>query len=315
MDALRQCLDELFTPGRGIVAVDTTPATLATRLRSVDLAPSAEAVDSYLDMLLGTPELAAAASGVVLAPEEFDGERAQRLRAAGIRTGVRADTGHERLAADARDRVTTGLEGLSARLGRLHDLGASFAVWSAVARPTADRRGERVLTANSQAAARFAHLCQGLGVVPVVRIGTRVGGAEGAQRSETAGAALRSFVAHLGELDVDPAATVISTELDPDADRAAIGAGLLDAIPAGIGGVAITTSGYSLHDAVEAISAVCSAAPPWPVTFYAGRHLTRPALQAWQGRDASISAGRRALAAGLAEASAAVLAGAVTGQG
>lgn len=196
MDVLRQSLRGLVAPARGIPALDTMSATLATRFRSVSLAPSPVTTDRYLAMLLGTPDLVATTIGVVMAPELFDGGHPETLRAAGILTGVRADTGHERLSVDMRDRVTTGLDGLAARLGRWHERGATFAVWSAVARPTADRRGMHVLTANSPAAARFAHLCQGLGVVPVVRIGTRVDGADEPRRSTTAAAALRSFYGH-----------------------------------------------------------------------------------------------------------------------
>jgi fructose-bisphosphate aldolase, class I len=306
VDAFGQTLARLFTPGRGIVAVDTTSAALATRFQSVSLEPSPLAVDRYVAMLLDTPELPAMASGVVLAPEMFDRGRPEALHAAGIVTGVRADTGHERLSTDARDRVTTGLDGLAARLDRLRDLGATFAVWSAVARPTADRRGAHVLTANGQAAARFAHLCQGLGVLPVLRIGTRVGGADEPRRSATAAAALQSVDRHLQDLDVDPTAVVISTELDPGTARDAVASGPLAAIPTGIGGVALTTSGYSLHDAADALATVGASAPPWPLTFYLGRHVTRPALEAWHGREESIAAGRRAFRAGLAEASAAL---------
>lgn len=48
-------------------------------------------------------------------------------------------------------------------------------MWSTVASAVHDSAALLVLTAAGQAAVRFAYLCQDLGLVPVVRVGTRVG--------------------------------------------------------------------------------------------------------------------------------------------
>jgi fructose-bisphosphate aldolase class I len=342
MDDLRRRTRGLFAFGRGILALDTAPACLTARFRLASIKPSARAVDRYLAMLLSTPDLAEATSGVVLHAAAFDRltargrELSERLREAGILLGVRADAGSEPLSADGRELVTTGVDGLAARLRGVAERGASFAVWSAVT--STDPDALRVLTANSQAAARFGYVCQQAGLVPVIRVGTRITGGSAAladglfcPRSAAVAAALLSVCGHLEDLGADLGAVVISTDpgsggpasagghrLAGDIPEPRVGgfplgggfpeplAGPLAALPGSLGGVALTGGWPSPSAAAAAVARVCLAEPPWPVTFYLGRQLTQPALAAWGGRSSSILAGQRALRAGLVTASAAL---------
>jgi fructose-bisphosphate aldolase class 1 len=317
MDDLQRHTRRLFAHRRGILGLDTAPACLMARFRVAAIRPSTRAADNYLAMLLGTPDLAEATSGVVLHPATFQrlAERGQRTAAllgeAGILVGVRADDGSEPLTADGRELVTSGLDGLAARLRRLADLGATFAVWSTVT--STDPDALRVVTANSQAAARFGYLCQDLGLVPVIRVGTRVTGSGGpiaggllCSRQASVAATLLSVCGHLEDFGTDLGTVVIST--DPDiADPTDPFAGSpLTALPGRLGGVALTGSWPCPSAAADAVARVCLADPPWPVTFYLGRQLTQPALAAWGGRAASVPAGQRVLRAGLSTACAAL---------
>jgi fructose-bisphosphate aldolase class I len=347
MDDLRRRTRGLFAFRRGILALDTAPACLTARFRLASIKPSARAVDRYLAMVLSTPDLAEATSGVVLHAAAFDRltargrELSERLREAGILLGVRADAGSEPLSADGRELVTTGLDGLAARLSGMARRGASFAVWSAVT--STDPDALRVVTANSQAAARFGYVCQDAGLVPVIRVGTRLTGGSAAladglfcPRSAAVAAALLSVCGHLEDFGADLGAVVISTDpgtagnASPGGHRLAghipepragglplggggfggfpepLAAGPLAALPGSIGGVALTGGWPSPSAAAAAVARVCLAEPPWPVTFYLGRQLTQPALAAWGGRSSSILAGQRALRAGLVTASAAL---------
>jgi fructose-bisphosphate aldolase class I len=223
MDDLRRRTRGLFAFRRGILALDTAPACLTARFRLASIKPSARAVDRYLAMVLSTPDLAEATSGVVLHAAAFDRltargrELSERLREAGILLGVRADAGSEPLSADGRELVTTGLDGLAARLSGMARRGASFAVWSAVT--STDPDALRVVTANSQAAARFGYVCQDAGLVPVIRVGTRLTGGSAAladglfcPRSAAVAAALLSVCGHLEDFGADLGAVVISTD-------------------------------------------------------------------------------------------------------
>lgn len=300
MDAVQLRVRALLAPPRGVLALDTSSADLAARLRSLSLLPSAPVVRDYLEMVLGTPDLAACTSGVVMDPGHID---PGRLHASGILAGVRADVGDEPLTADVRDRVTSGLDGLAARLARLRGLGVDFAVWSAVASPVTGPRGMQVLTANSHAAARFAHLCRDLGMVAVVRVGTRAGEAVGPRRAATMAAALLSLGGHFHDQDVDVSGVVVATELEPgDLDAVARP---LTVLPPDLGGVLLTGRGPTSADAAAAVTAGRALGAPWPVSFYAGRHVTLSALRAWRGHEQLVAAGRQALLAGLATVAAA----------
>ncbi|MFC4947266.1 class I fructose-bisphosphate aldolase [Pseudonocardia sp. GCM10023141] len=297
MDALRQRTRRIFAPGRGILGLDTAAATLATRFRDVALVPTRPTTDAYRAMVLDTPDLAATTSCVVLGPDDVaDSHRVVPLLEAGILVGVRADTGCESLTGHDHDLVTSGLDGLAARLVRMRELGVTTAVWSVCAAATATTGSLRALTANSHAAARFAYTCQRLGIVPILRVGTRTTGASHARRRAVVGAALLSVCVALDELDVDIAATVISPSHEIDGLEHPPQSALA-LLPPQLGGVALA-GGPS-----DAIAAVCAARPPWPVTFYLGQEATLPALRAWRGQAASVRAGQRALHAGLAVAS------------
>jgi len=319
MDELRRHTRRLFASRRGILGLDTAPACLTARFRVASIRPSARAVDGYLAMLLGTPDLAEAISGVVLHQESFDRltERGRELpallREAGIMLGIRADAGSEPLSADGRAQVTSGVDGLVGRLHQAAQRGACFAVWSAVT--STDPDAVHVVTANSQAAARFGYACQDAGLVPVIRVGTRLTGSSAplaggllCSRSAAVAAALLSVCGHVEDLGVDLGAVVISTDPGPEFSDPLL-AGPLAALPSWLGGVALTGGWHAPDAAARAVARVCLADPPWPVTFYLGRQLTQPALAAWGGRARSVRAGQRALHAGLATASAALHAG------
>ncbi|MDT7609036.1 MAG: fructose-bisphosphate aldolase, class [Pseudonocardiales bacterium] len=319
MEDLHRRARRLFAFRRGILGLDSAPACLTARFRVASIRPSVRATDGYLAMLLGTADLADATSGVVLHPETFErlACRAQRTAAllgdAGILVGVRADTGSEPLSSDGRELVTSGVDGLAARLGRMAELGATFAVWSTVT--STDPDALRMVTANSQAAARFGYLCQDLGLVPVIRVGTRMTGGAAAPltgglfcpREASVAAALLSVCGHLEDFGVDLGAVVISTDPGTASPHPLAGSPLA-ALPDGLGGVALTGGWHSPAAAADAVARVCLAEPPWPVTFYLGRQLTQPALAAWGGRAASVPAGQRVLRAGLSTASAALCA-------
>jgi fructose-bisphosphate aldolase class I len=309
MDTVQRRLRRLFAFRRGVLAVDTGPASLAARFRAACVVPSAQAVRDYRAMLLGADDLASTVSGVVLPPELFDAaphgrSLPEQLRACGILPGVRADTGQEQLTASPGDRVTSGLDGLATRLFRLRELGAAFAVWSTVAGSEVGDRSMQVLTANSHAAARFAHLCHDLGLVAVVRVGTRVGDAAGPRRDATMAAALLSVGGHFDDQDVDTAAVVICAELGSDGCPD-VASRPLTVLPGRLGGVLLSGRGAAVADATAAVAAGVALVPPWPVSFYAGRHVTVPALQAWRGGAGSVADGQRALLGGLEAVSAA----------
>jgi fructose-bisphosphate aldolase, class I len=312
MSELRRRTRRLTDGRRGILALDTVPSVLAARFRAAGVVPALTSTDAYLQMLLSTPALATDTSGVALAPAALS--RAATLRLAGILVGVRADAGSRALAGQGR--VTAGLDGLRCRLQRLRARGAEFAVWSVCTPLAGDPLALRTLTQNSEAAARFAAVCQDLDVVPVVRVGTRMAPARPGHRRMALACALLSVVGHFEDAGVDLAGTVLTVPCDADPTHPGA-AGLLATLPPTLGGVALCSAraggtgsvrGMD-RDAVAAISSTLPPAPPWPVTFYLGREASLPALQAWRGKAAATADGQRALRSRMAAAAVAVAGG------
>ncbi|GAY08870.1 fructose-bisphosphate aldolase class I [Pseudonocardia sp. N23] len=319
----------MFASGKGILALDTAPDQLSRRFGTAGATDAPADAAAYRDMVLSTPDLTSTTSAVVLPASAFGaafgaaagaprlravgsdaGPRGRalldRVAASGVLLGARADTGAESLSCHHDELVTSGLDGLSDRLRRLQALGAGFAVWAMSSGSAIDYGALRTLTVNSQAAARFAYTCQTVGVVPVIRVGTRMRDGTPAQRSAARAAALLSVCGHLEDIEVDLPSVVLSTEAECVHDADPVTGGPLVALPDRLGGVALTAGDNALSTAVAAVTAVCEADPPWPVTFYLGREVTRPALLAWRGRTGSVRAGHQALRDGLTTACAAL---------
>lgn len=315
MDATLRNVRQLFGWSGVVVALDTASIELESRFRSVGIPVSPETLTAYRTMLLSAPGLVGNAGAVILRPEDLDPATgshaaADALRATGVLIGVRMDTGWEEISS-AWDLVTSGLDGLRSRLKRSRDRGAALALWSVCTATTDD--GLAALTANSQAAARFARTCQSVGVLPVLRIGSRMPSGSVGRRRAALAAALLSVTGHLADLEVHMGAVVINTTCEPEPSIDPLGRQVFNVLPGDLGGVALgacRTAGAALPGRalvaghLTDLAAACVST--WPVTFYLGREVTYPALRAWRGLGTRTSAGHRAVGSELASASAAL---------
>lgn len=301
---LRSLTRKLCRPGRGVLALDTGAARLDARLRAAGVAPTAAAARAFRSAVVLAPQLGRYASGVVLRPDDLGLPIAGRpapqvLLRAGVLPGVRVDTGHEPGVVGTA-RVTSGLDGLAERLARFRAAGARFGVWSVCTTPhPADLAS---LTVNSQAAARYARTSQNHGLVPVVRVGSRMSGDDPGARGAALAAALLSLCGHMEDLEVDLAAVVVDVVCVLDAAPEPVWATPLAVLPDHLGAVALSVSGAPGPggDAVVAgaLDALVGTAP-WPVTFTVGREVTEPVMRAWDGRPVPAEAVGQALARGL----------------
>ena len=282
METLRRRARQISAFGKGILALDTAPTELAARLRAAAVVPTAAAAAAYRAMMLATPGLPSRVSGVVLPPWD--------LRPAGPLTGVRADAGFEPLAADDTEVVTSGVDGLAARLREFRERGAAFAVWGTSAGAAGAPPTLRALAADAATAARFGYACQHAGLVPVIRVGTRLRHGSAAERRGLRTAAVIMACRAASDLELDMAALVLSTTVEPGDDIT----GLLAALPPTLGGVAFSPGAPA-------------AAAPCPVTFYAGCAVTWPALLVWGGSAGAAGAAHEVLHDGLATAAGALI--------
>ncbi len=162
-------------PGKGIIAIDESTATIAKRFDGVGIENTEENRRAYRELLLTTPKLASYISGAILFDETLRQSTKDGVPFAKVMTRQRHHPGHQGrqghrmpLAGFPGEVVTEGLDGLRDRLKEYYKLGARFAKWRAVINIGEDIPSGTCIEANAHALARYAALCQEAGMVPMV---------------------------------------------------------------------------------------------------------------------------------------------------
>ena len=174
IEELESIAQAMVAPGKGIIAIDESTATIKKRFDSVGVPNTEENRRAYREMLLTPPKLGDHISGAILYDETIrqatkSGVPFTRLMMhAGILPGIKVDMGAKPLAGFPGELVTEGLDGLRERLAEYARLGAKFAKWRAVITIGEDTPSGTCIEANSHALARYAALCQEAGIVPMV---------------------------------------------------------------------------------------------------------------------------------------------------
>lgn len=324
IEALHGTARTMVSRPRGILAADESIGTMSSRLEKAGVAATAENRRDYREMLVTTPELDQGISGVILSDETFNQRLSDgntfplALHALNILPGIKVDTGAKALALSPGEKITEGLDGLRERLQDYVSRGARFAKWRAVITIGEDRPTRRALRANAHALARYAALCQESVLVPIVEPEVLMDGDHSIDRcAEVTQAALEHLLAELDEAGVDLTGTVLKPNMvvpgstsgqqaSPEEVAEATVGTLRAVLPDSLAGVAFLSGGQSPEVATANLAAMQKHETPWPLTFSFGRALVDPALKAWHGDPALVSAGQEALADRVAPNSAAV---------
>ena len=192
MDALGERASALVAPPKGILATGPGGAAMSGRLAAAGVPPTWENRRAFRELLITAPGLRAGITGVILDAEGMDQcssagpPLAEAIAAAGLMTGVRANTGRHPLPGTRGETITEGLDGLPARLEGWARRGAVFATWRAVLRIGPGTPSPVAVRANAQALGRYAAACQAAGLVPVVAPHLDAGGLHPAARHSLA---------------------------------------------------------------------------------------------------------------------------------
>jgi len=138
IEELENIAQAMVAPGKGIIAIDESNATIKKRFDSVKIENTEENRRAYREMLLTAPKLSEHISGAIL----YDETIRQSTKAGvpftkvmldnGILPGIKVDKGPQALAGFPGEVITEGLDGLRERLAEYARLGAKFAKWRAV---------------------------------------------------------------------------------------------------------------------------------------------------------------------------------------
>jgi fructose-bisphosphate aldolase class I len=290
----------MVAPGKGIIAIDESTATIAKRFAGVGIENTEENRRAYRELLLTTPKLNEYISGAILYDETLRQSTkagvpfAKHMAENGIIPGIKVDKGPQPLAGFPGEVVTEGLDGLRARLEEYYKLGARFAKWRAVINIGDDIPSGTCIEANNHALARYAALCQEQGLVPMVEPEVIMDGSHDLDTCfEVTEVTLRSLFGALYENSVLLEGTILKASMvvpgtlaheqaSVDDVAAATLQCLKSTVPATLPGIVFLSGGQSDEDATAHLNAMNQLGPnPWPLSFSYGRAMQSAALKLW----------------------------------
>lgn len=300
---LEETVAKLIHKGKGILAADESAPTIAKRFAAVGVESTEEKRREYRSLIFSTPNLGDYISGVILYEEtlsqrSLDNEpMAELLQRQGIVPGIKVDKGKGPLAHAPGDEITYGLDGLEERLQGYREQGARFAKWRDVYHISDTNPSRLAIEANAEMLARYAAVCQSLGVVPIVEPEVLIDGyhtiEHGAQVSE---AVLRAVFDALHRHGVQLEGMLLkpsmvtpgkshTSQASPEQVAAATLKVFRRVVPAAVPGIVFLSGGQTPEEATANLNAMNQHGPqPWTLSFSYGRALQEPAQKAWAGQ-------------------------------
>lgn len=301
---------------KGLLAMDESDPTCNKRFAALGIPQTVEARRNYRELIITTPGLSEAISGVILYDETIrqskkDGTPFIKvITDAGIIPGIKVDAGAKDLAGHTGEKVTEGLDGLRGRLAEYYKMGARFAKWRAVIAIGDGIPSRGCIEANAQALARYASLCQEAGLVPIVEPEVLMDGGHTLTRcSEVTEEVLKTVFSQLylqrvvleGMIlkpnMVVPGLTCSRQEAVDEVADATVKC-LLRAVPAAVAGIAFLSGGQSSELASARLNAMnvrFRARLPWALAFSFARAIQQPAMAIWKGEEANVPAAQQAI--------------------
>lgn len=316
LEKLKEIAQKMIAPGKGILAIDESTGTCQKRFEELGVECNESTRQSYRQLLVTAP-VSEWISGMILFDETLRQKTEegvpfpQVLKAQGILTGIKVDGGTKALALHSGEVVTEGLDGLRERLAEYKALGAEFAKWRAVIALGEGLPSSACIKANTHALARYAALCQEVGLVPMVEPEILLEGDHEIELcAEVSQKVWMALFEELKEQGVALEGTILKTSMVL-AGAACDTQGTLDtvatmtvntlkaAVPKEVAGVVFLSGGQSDQEATERLNRMHQLhgnALPWPLSFSYGRSIQRPALHLWAKDKTKVKEAQEALA-------------------
>ena len=312
--ALQQTIEDMVDDRRGILAADESAPTIKKRFDAINVESSEENRRFYRSLLLETEGLGDFISGVILFDETLTqkSDSGQLLPEVAwsqkIVPGVKVDKGKGPLSGAPGDVITRGLDGLGERLAIYKEQGARFAKWREVYPISPTNPTSLGLHANAQMLARYAAVCQELGIVPIVEPEVLMDGDHDIGRcAEVTEQVLHSVfhALHIHRVSLEHMILKPNMVLpgkgcrraSPEEIAKATLSVLKRTVPAAVPSINFLSGGQGPEEATENLNAInqLRGSAPWQLSISYGRALQQHALHAWQGRIENREAAQQAL--------------------
>lgn len=300
---LQQTINDMVDQTRGILAMDESSPTIAKRFAAINVESTEENRRFYRSLLLSTADLGKYISGVILfeetlAQKSSDGTPIAELAwQQGIVPGIKVDKGKGPLPGAAGDSITYGLDGLAERLETYKAQGARFAKWREVYAITETNPTPLGLHANAEMLARYAAVCQAVGIVPIVEPEVLMDGSHDISRCADVTENVLHCVFHalhqhqvcLEHMILKPNMIVPGSDLrtaEPEEVASETLKVFRRTVPAAVPSINFLSGGQGPEEATRNLNAInqLGVAAPWQLSISYGRALQQPALLAWQGK-------------------------------
>ncbi len=297
----------LVAEGKGILAADESTGTITRRFTAVGVDSTPDTRRDYRTMLFTTPRIEAYLTGVIMYDETIrqamgDGTLLRDvLTRNGIIPGIKVDKGTTELANFPGEVVTEGLDGLRERLAEYRTMGARFCKWRSVIRIGDSIPTRGCLAINAHVMARYAALCQEMGLVPIVEPEVLMDGDHTIERcEEVTTATLHHTFEQLAEQRVllegmllKPNMVVPGRGSIEEANPAAVAEAtvrtLRRTVPAAVPGIVFLSGGQTPEQATANLNAMNNLENlPWELSFSFARALQGPAMDAWRGKAENV---------------------------
>jgi fructose-bisphosphate aldolase, class I len=312
---LQNTIADLVVKGKGILAADESLPTILKRFNAVNIESTEATRCAYRALLLTTPGLSEFISGVILFEESFDqrtedGRYLPFLAAeSGIVTGIKVDKGTIPLVNASGDLVTQGLDGLAERLKVFKGQGARFAKWREVYTISDKNPSELGITANAEVLARYAAICQAIGIVPIVEPEVLLDGDHTIDRCFEVIEVVQHAVFHALHLHkVELELLILKASMVLPGKGAQYKASPVEiaektlielkrTVPVAVPSVNFLSGGQTPEEATANLNAINTLAgnAPWELSFSYARALQQPVLEQWRGQPENYYVAQNAL--------------------
>lgn len=173
-DELVATVKNLTQEGKGILAADESSGTLKKKFDKISFECNVENSRAYRELLISTEGLEQYIGGIILFEETVAQKNGEGvlfidiLNKKGIIPGIKVDKGMAPLRANTQETFTKGFDDLDERTANFYKLGCRFAKWRNVVQLGKDMPSELCIRETAYTLARYAHICQRNGLVPIV---------------------------------------------------------------------------------------------------------------------------------------------------
>jgi fructose-bisphosphate aldolase class I len=309
-------VNALLSDDRGLLAMDESNPTCNKRFAKLGIPQTEEFRRAYREMIVTTPNLSECISGAILYDETIRQQKKdgtpfiKAIIDAGIIPGIKVDEGAVDMANHPGEKISEGLDGLRDRLKEYAQMGLRFAKWRAVITIDDGIPSMSCIESNANALARYAALCQEVGLVPIVEPEVLMDGEHNLGRCyETTENVLRIVFDNLYKQKVMFEGMLLKPNMVVPglmcADQSTIEEVadatvncFLRSVPAAVPGIVFLSGGQSAQLASARLNAMhiqFKSKLPWGLTFSFSRAIQQPALEIWLGKDENIVAAQQAL--------------------